>query len=95
MKWSKLLILFVMAGLGVACSDDNPKEQDPELDMDLVINQDLYYNPWLNNPAHATFHFSHPHTPHPTYSPSHPPSTSPTTFPASLRNQHSTTCGPR
>lgn len=49
MKWSKLLILFVMAGLGVACSDDNPKEQDPELDMDLVINQDLYYNPWLNN----------------------------------------------
>lgn len=49
MKWNKLLILFLMAGAGMACDDNDSKEQDEELDMDRVINQDLYYNKWLNN----------------------------------------------
>ncbi|MCX4290899.1 MAG: hypothetical protein OSJ36_03820 [Odoribacter sp.] len=49
MKWSRLFILSVFAAVGLSCSDNDPKEQDGELDMEQVMNKNLYYNKWLNN----------------------------------------------
>lgn len=49
MKWSKFFMLFVLVGVGVACSDDDSGKEDEKLDMAPVMNKDLYYNKWLNN----------------------------------------------
>ncbi len=49
MKWSKFFMLFALVGAGVACSDDDSGKEDEKLDMDRVMNKDLYYNKWLNN----------------------------------------------
>lgn len=49
MKWNRLFMLLLLLSAGVACSDDNSKDDDEVLNMSEIENKYLYYNKWLNN----------------------------------------------